>query len=277
MAANFSPPPKATGRAKSEDAAPMRAVERVAAILRTFSQREPVLSLTEVATRAGLDKNTTRRMLLALCQTGLVRRFEEDGRYGLDIGMLKFQPAVRGPRPIREIAAPFLQGLSERTRMTSFFWLTDSEGALCIERVRASDVFLDVPWSTPGTVVPLNMAAGPRVILAHLDEDARAAWLAQPQPQFTQFSQTDTALLAREAALIRERGYEIAFNDYYVGMAGLGVPVLNRGGNFVGAISVTAGSGDFEPPERMQLALAALRETATAIGLRLGPGLATTG
>ncbi|WP_301538911.1 IclR family transcriptional regulator [Pseudogemmobacter hezensis] len=255
----------------------MRAVERVAAILRTFTQREPMLSLTEVASRAGLDKNTTRRMLLALCQTGLVQRFEDDGRYGLDIGMLKFQPAVRGPRPIREIAAPFLQGLAERTKMTSFFWLTDPEGAICIERVRASDVFLDVPWSTPGTVVPLNMAAGPRVILAHLQEADRAAWLSQPQPQFTQFSQTDPIRLAEEARLIRDRGYELAFNDYYVGMAGLGVPVLNRGGIFVGAISVTSGSSDFDPPERLQATLTALRETASAIGLRLGPGLATTG
>ncbi|MBB3808056.1 IclR family transcriptional regulator [Pseudochelatococcus contaminans] len=270
------PPSSANPKSDKENAG-MRAVERVTAILQSFSMTRPMLSLTEVARATGLDKNTTRRLLIALCRTGLVRRDETEGTYGLDIGVLKLQPAVLGPRALRETAAPHLQWLAEKTGMTSFFWIPDSEGAICIDRVRASGVFLDVPWSSPGTVVPLNMAAGPRVILAHISEEARASWLARSQPQFTQFSQTDQSELLRSIERIRLHGYEVVRNDYYVGMAGLGVPALNRGGTFVGAISVTSGSSDFDDPARMQSALAAARETAAAIGLRLGPGLATTG
>jgi len=55
------------------------------------------------------------------------------------------------------------------------------------------------------------------------------------------------------------------------------VPLVNRAGGFVGSISVTTGAADFDAPERLQTVLTALRETASAIGLRLGPGLATTG
>ncbi|RJE85813.1 IclR family transcriptional regulator [Paracoccus onubensis] len=249
----------------------MRAVDRIAAILRSFSMTRPMLSLTEVAMIAGLDKNTTRRLLLALCAAGLVRRDEADGRFGLDIGILKLQPAVLGPRALRETAAPYLQWLTEQSGMTSFFWIADPDGAICIERVRASGVFLDVPWSTPGTVVPLNMAAGPRVVLAHLDDTARAAWLARTQHRFTRFTQTDPTDLLRAVARIRAEGHELILNDYYVGMGGLGVPVLDRSGAFVGAISVTSGTGEFQDPGRMQRVLAAAQETASAIGIRLGP------
>lgn len=262
-------------QAKSEsDASPestgMRAVERITSILQSFSMAQPMLTLTEVARATGLDKNTTRRLLLALSVSGLVRRDESEGTWGLDIGVLKLQPAVQGPRDLRETAAPFLQGLAERTRMTSFFWIADPEGAICIERVRANGVFLDVPWSTPGTVVPLNMAGGPRVILAHMSEEARTAWLARPQPQHTQFTETDPKILIQSAERIKAQGYELAADDYYVGMTGLGVPVLDRSGAFIGAISVTSGSGAFQEPGRETAVLAAARETAAAIGIRLG-------
>lgn len=253
------------------DAAGMRAVDRTAAILRSFSLARPRLTLTEVAAATGLDKNTARRLLLALGVAGLVRRDEADGSFALDMGVLKLQPAVLAPRALRETAAPFLQALVEQSRMTGFFWIADPEGAICIERVRASGVFLDVPWSTPGTVVPLNMAAGPRVILAHIPDRARAAWLARPQPRFTRFTQTDPAELLRAVARIRAAAHELVLNDYYVGMGGLGVPVLDRSGAFVGAVSVTSGATDFDDAGRVQAVLAAMRETATAIGIRLGP------
>lgn len=248
----------------------MRAVDRVAAIMRSFSMMHPLLSLSEVATRTGLDKNTTRRLLLALCEAGLVRR-GEDGNFGLDINVLKMQPAVLGPRALRETAAPHLQALAERSRMTAFLWVADPEGAICIERVRASGLFLDVPWSTPGTVVPLNMAGGPRVVLAHIDEAAREAWLARPQPRGTPLTQTDPAELRLAAARIRAQGHELVLNDYFLGLGGLGVPVLDRRGAFVGAVSVTSGAGEFQDPQRLGEILRATQQGATAIGLRLGP------
>lgn len=254
-----------------EEAAPnMRSVERVAAILTSFTPARPVLTLAEVAAASGLDKNTARRLLIALTRTGFVRRDETEGTYGLDMGVLKLQPAVIGPRVLRETAAPYLSWLTGETGMTSFFWLPDPCGAICLERVRAGGVFLDVPWSTPGTVVPINMAAGPRVILAHIDEQARLEWLTRPQPAGTQFSQTDPAALLWATRRIREQGYELAANDYIVGLTGLGAPILDRQGSFVGAISVTSRSADFDGRGALTRLLAAVRKTASDIGLSLG-------
>ena len=266
----------ASARVGREGAAPtMRSVERVAAILASFTPARPILTLAEVAAASGLDKNTARRLLMALAGTGLVRRDGKEGTYSLDIGVLKLQPAVIGPRVLRETAAPYLTDLTGETGMTSFFWLPDPGGAVCIERVRAGGVFLDVPWSTPGTVVPINVASGPRVILAYIDEAARRDWLARPQPASTRFSQTDPAALARAIARIREQGYEMVADDYFVGLTGLGAPIFDRQGRFVGAVSVTGRSADFDDRARLAQILDAVRETASDIGLRLGTGRST--
>lgn len=248
----------------------MRSVERVAAILMCFTMTKPLLTLTEVAQAVALDKNTTRRLLLALTRTGLVQRNEADGTYGLGMQVLKLQPAVVMPRELREIAAPYLQGLTEKTSMTSFFWLPDSDGAICIERVRASGVFLEVPWSMSGRTLPLNIAAGPRVILSYLSDKARTEWLSRPQRAFTQYSLTDTTSLLETIKRIQTQGYEIVSNDLVVGLAGLGAPVFDRQGIFVGSISVTSQSNDFDDPRLFERVLSAVQDTAGAIGVRLG-------
>jgi DNA-binding IclR family transcriptional regulator len=255
----------------------MRSVERVAAILTCFTMARPLLTLTEVAQAVDLDKNTTRRLLIALSRTGLVQRNDADGTYGLGIQVLKLQPAVVAPRELRETAAPYLQGLTEKTGMTSFFWLPDTDGAICIERVRASGVFLEVPWSASGRTLPFNIAAGPRVVLGYLDDATRTEWLSRPQPAFTQYSLTDTAALLETARRIHAQGYEIVANDLVVGLAGLGVPVFDRQGAFVGSVSVTSRSSDFDDPELLDRVLSVVRDTAAAIGVRLGEDPQSTG
>lgn len=266
-----------TGDRQENEVGGMRAVERVTAILAAFTQAAPLLTLSEVARGAGLDKNTTRRILMALCRTGLLWRSEDGGLFGLDLAILRMQPAVLPAREIRDIASPWLQRLTERTGMTSFLWIPDPGGALCLEAVRAGSQLMDVPWSSPGTLVPCNMAGGPRVVLAYRDPTSQAEWLARPQPAMTQASQTDPEALRRDVTAIRQRGWELVFDDYCVGLAGLGVPMLSRTGSFVGAISITTVCNDLRDEAQVAEVLAAVRETSAAIGVRLGPNLRLIG
>lgn len=247
-----------------------RAVGRISAILRAFTASKPTLSLTEVARATDLDKNTTRRLLLALAENGLVWRHAETGLFELDVAILKMQPAVLRPRELRETAAAFLHDLTAATGMTAFAWRPDAQGALCVERARTHGVTVDEPWSSPGSTLALNMAAGPRVILAHIEPGARADWLRKEQPAFTPLSQTDPVRLEQEAARIRAQGYECIASDFVMGLAGLGVPLFDRNGLFVGAISITGRATDFEDEERRDAMLARLREAASAIGVRMG-------
>lgn len=254
--------------ATEQEAPQMRAVERIAAILGSFSAARPALSLSDVAREAGLDKNTARRLLLALAQTGLIVR-EEDS-YGLGPAVLRMQPAVTAPRALREVSAPWLHELTKTVEMTSFAWMPDAQGALCVERASTHrTVFTAINWSSPGTVLPLNVGAGPRAILAHLPDAARAAWFARPQPAVTHLSETDPAALSEDAVRIRAEGHAFIADDFVVGLAGLGVPVFDRQGRLAGSVSVTAATHVLRDAGQFDRALTALRRVAAEIGVRL--------
>ena len=254
--------------AQPADAPQMRAVERISAVLRCFAGGSSQLPLSKIAAQAGLDKNTARRLLMALAQTGMIQR--DGDLYGLGIEVLKLQPAVLASASLREISAIQLTRLTQSSGMTSFIWIPDAAGAVCIERVRSATGLTDLTWSSPGRIIPLHLAGGPRALLAHIAPEQRAAWLAGLLIAPTPWSEGDPARIEAGLALIRKQGFSYIANDFVVGLAGLGVPVFDRQGTVVAAVSITGPVLEFERPGRFDHLCSAVRDCAAAVGIRLG-------
>lgn len=217
----------------------VRAVERAVAIMEAFSVEMPRLGLGEVAERTGLDKNTARRLLHTLEGVGWVTYAARERTYALGAGLMLVQPAVDYERRLREVAPPVLARLTAHTEATSFLWTEFRLHALCVERVRTHARLSSIRWSEPGRMMPVNCSGGPRMILAHMTPERRAEALAGPQHSFTAKSVTDPVQLARDADAIVARGWELAVDDYVIGMAGLSAPVFDGQGRFRAAISIT--------------------------------------
>lgn len=226
--------------AGSKRLVPVRAVERAVAVLQAFRPEQPRQTLTELAHATGLDKGTTRRLLHTLMACELVDHDTRSQKYALSVGMLTLANAVDKGRDLREISAPILTELSERTGATSFLFVHHQGRSLCVQRVRAAVPSFDAAWFEVGGMMPLNCGGASRVILAHLSPEEQRRALALPLPQRTPFSQTDPEQLLRAAAAIRQRGHETAIDDFYIGMCGIGVPVFDRAGGLVGAVSISS-------------------------------------
>ena len=244
----------------------VRSVERAMAILRAFSPDSAHLSLSELSRRTGLDKSTTRRLLHTLAHVELVEYDEAGLRYSLAPSILMLVPAVSYGRDLRNAAAPVLARLTEVTGATSFLWSYFRGQALCLDRVKARDLHIDAPWSAIGTRISLNCGSGPRVILAHISEEERAVVLHGHLPRHTPSTQTDPAKLQAAASIICQRGWELAVDDYVVGLAGLGVPVLDRTGTFVASISITTLTPHLATEKDRPPHLDAMLEAAAEIG-----------
>ncbi|MDJ1159182.1 IclR family transcriptional regulator [Chelatococcus sp. SYSU_G07232] len=258
-------PPRLTAR---PGVPPVRAVERAVALLRAFAPERPRLGLSELARAAGLDKGTARRLLLTLAAAGLVEFDERAQLYRLGADVLGIAAAVEAGRDLREVAAPVLTDVTEKTGATAFLWVHHDGTALCVERVRAPLLRIDATWFTVGARAFLNCGGGPRVLLAYITEEEREAALAGELPQRTPASETDPARLREAARTIRARGWELAVDDFFVGLAALGVPILDRRGAFVGALSITgltAGIVEDGRPRHLDILLGA----ATRIGEQL--------
>ena len=217
----------------------VRALERGIALLRAFGPKKPQLTLTELTKSTGLDKGTVRRLLHTLMATGLVAYDPRNVTYRLSADVLGLASAVELGRDLQEVAAPCLAELAEETRATAFLWVHHEGEALCVARARSTNPYVEAAWFNVGIRTPLNCGAGPRLILAYLDSLERALALALPLTKRTPLSQSDPDLLIREADRIRSRGWELAVDDFVVGLAAMAVPVLDAHSRFVAAVSLT--------------------------------------
>jgi DNA-binding IclR family transcriptional regulator len=228
-------------RVRTKPGVPLvRAVARAVAIPKAFASDRPKLTLTELAQIAELDKGTTRRLLHTLSVSGLVQFDETTQHYMLDASVFEMASAVQVGRDLRETASPILAEVTSHTSTAAFLWVPHEGAALCLDRVRAPMLQIDATWFAVGALAPLNCGAGPRIVLAFVSDEERERGLSGELPRRTPFSETSAAKLRKAAGAIRQRGWELAEDDFFVGLAAMGVPVFDREGSFVAALSITS-------------------------------------
>lgn len=215
--------------------ATVRAVARAFAVLRAFTPEQPDLPLADIARVAGLDKATTRRLLLTLIEEGLVRQHALSQRYSLTLGMLSIAAAVP-TGGLREESRPVMEELAHDCGVTVFLSVSEPPGALCLERVHGTDP-VHVRWWGVGQHMPWNRGAAPRLLLAYMPpEQARVALdraqSAAPLPGL------DIETLLADLPVIGRQGWAAASDDVAVGLSAIAAPVRDAAGTVLGALSV---------------------------------------
>jgi DNA-binding IclR family transcriptional regulator len=216
-----------------------------------------------LARKADLDTGTTRRLLQTLLLRGFVGHNDATGQYFLTRKVIELSSAARTDHNLKEIGARYLRELANETGATSFLWQYAEGFALCIDRVRAATPNVDAAWFAVGAKTTLNGGGGPRVMLAFLSEDEKFQALSQKLIVRTPASISNPVTLVAHAELTKTRGWDLAIDDFVVGIAGLGVPIFTRDGTLAGSISIstlTTVFGDLQKPAYLdQLRAAALQ------------------
>ncbi len=245
----------------------MRSVDRILRILRSFTPRAPQLSLTEIAAQAELDLGTTRRILLALCDAGMVAHDPGPKLYRLDLGVLELASAVMEGGDLRSRAQPVVDDIARETGNTSFFGIYRNGEALCLNRADGNAVVL-LRWWTLGGRMPMTSGAAPKLLLAHLPPDEIDSILARPILVLTPRSETDPVALRRELARIREQGHACSTDDVVLGVSSLAVPVFARSGTLAGALAIAGLSAQL-PPSAHPGQIEILRRHAERLGAQI--------
>ncbi len=213
----------------------VRAVARAFAVLRAFTPGQPDLPLADIARLAGLDKATTRRLLLTLIEEGLVRQHPLSQRYALTLNMLSIAAAVP-TGGLREESRPVMEELARHCGVTVFLSVADPPGALCLERVHGSDP-VHVRWWGVGQHMPWNRGAAPRLLLACMPPGQARLALDRAQSAAPLPGLDIKGLLAGLPAILRQ-GWAVASDDVAVGLSAIAVPLRDAGGTVLGALSV---------------------------------------
>ncbi len=212
---------------------------RTLQVLLAFGKPPHRFGLSDLLLVTPFEKNQLYRSLRTLEAAGFIVA-DSSGRYTVTpvVNVLSAASAHGRPLTLVEVASPHLDALAEETGEAINLNVLAGEQAVCLDRresphrVRLASVL--------GQAYPLHAGAGPKAILAFLDEELRAQVLRKLDgyPSYTSTTQRDPALLARELELTRERGYSISDGDFDENAKGIGAPIFDGPGQVVGAISI---------------------------------------
>ncbi|MCJ9713085.1 IclR family transcriptional regulator, partial [Bordetella hinzii] len=241
-------------------------LSRAFGVLRVLAEAQGErLRLTDIAARTGQAPATAHRVLQALIQEDMVEQPPQSKAYQLSVAFFALA-ASAGNRhsTLREICRPALLRLSGMLNDTVFLLVRHGFDAVCLDRI-------DGPFPVRshtgdiGGKVPLGLGQAGLILLARLPEAEREEIIRFNIPRLRHLGFMDEIS-------VRVRLNECLAHDYalstgpalYPGTMGLAVPITDRSGTVVAALSVAAPSERMSA-ERLPMIVQMLRKEASQI------------
>ncbi|GIH29610.1 IclR family transcriptional regulator [Acrocarpospora phusangensis] len=241
----------------------IEALARGLDVIRSFRPRQPEMTLTEVATAAGLARPTARRILLTLEELGYVRAGR--GGFMLTPRVLELGVAYVRSQGLWEIARPHLETLVAQTNESCSIAQLDGSDIVYVARVAVPKI---VTLSVSiGTRFPALQTSLGKVLLAALPPERVDAVLAEPsrsgiEPCWEPAPEERRAML-RE---VRATGWAITDQQLAPGIRSVAVPLRDGHGQVIAAVNVNANAAETSLEKLTEQHLPALLRAAGAIG-----------
>lgn len=234
----------------------MRSVGRALAVLECFSASTPQLSLQEIATRLGLPKSSTFRLVNFLEELDFLVRLENQ-KYTLSLKIARIGELARTFLDVRQAARPMMQELASiSNESVTLFALTGHEFT-CLE-VCAVSAPLMVLYR-PGQRSPLTLGAASLVLMAYLPENALRDVLHTVARRVRHSRRELQSILAH----VRKQQYAVSHGGAFPGISALSVPVFSLDANAQYSLNIVM------PTVRARGRIAPLLEHLRVSGVKL--------
>jgi IclR family transcriptional regulator, acetate operon repressor len=237
--------------------APNSVLERVFAILNSFSTEGPELTLAELASRTAIPKSTVHRLTKILVEQRLLIR--TDNGFGLGIRLFELGELVGERRELRDASLPFLEELFELTHETIHLGVLDGNEVLYFVKIVGYRAF-PLPTRTGGRW-PVYASALGKVLLAFGPADPLQILSSAALKPLTPYTIVDPLRLQRELDIVRRVGTAIESQEAVLGNACVAAPIFDSAGNPVAAVSVSGPPLRLRPAQRAPI----VRRTAAKI------------
>ncbi len=205
------PPAAATAPKPNRDKEGVAAVGRALAIVAAFDERNPRLTLAELAKRTGLYKSTILRLSVSLDRAGFLTR-DSDGAFRIGPAALKAGHLYQAAFKLGDVALPILRKLTEETGETASLYVREKDVRVCLHRIESNHVVRSIVRE--GDRRPLGKGATGKALLA-----------AEGQgPEYDK---------------LRAEGYITSLGEVTPESAAIAVPVYGADGRVVAAIALS--------------------------------------
>lgn len=247
-----------------EDRLFVRSAARAMQVLSAFHQASGPLSLSEIATRAGIDRSAAQRLVHTLTVLGYVRRSADDRGYLPGIRLLDHTLDLLRLDPVVQKATPVLLELRKTIRERVDFSLYDETRLIYALRMQSKR---ETFYATlVGHSVPTYCTGGGRAVLAALPEaEARDILMRVALHKYTAKTETDPDAIMAQVRKVRSDGYAVVVDEFVQGEVAIGVAITRRDGLPLGAIHVAGSLSEWTPEDFVRHAAPLATEAARAI------------
>ncbi|MFN8449049.1 MAG: IclR family transcriptional regulator [Anaerolineae bacterium] len=125
--------------------------------------------------------------------------------------------------------------------------------------------------ATLRTVVPVNLSACGKVLVAHLPDGERETFLQKaPLVAQTRKSVVEPDRFAEELEMVRTQGYALDHEEYARGIGCVAAPIWDYRQQIVGAIGITGHVAEYNDPDRLAQLIGWVESAARAVSTRMG-------
>ncbi|GGO61051.1 IclR family transcriptional regulator domain-containing protein [Nonomuraea cavernae] len=240
----------------------IEALARGLDVIRVFRPGRPVMSLTEVATAAGLARPTARRILLTLQELGYARA--EQGGFALTPRVLELGVSYVRSMGLWDVARPHMERLVAQTHESSSIAQLDGSDIVYVARVAVPKI---VTLSVQiGTRFPALQTSLGKVLLAGLPPAEVPRVLAEPsrsgiEPRWRPAAEERDAVLRG----VRAKGWALTDEQLALGIRSVAAPLRDGLGNVVAALNVNAHAAETSMEQLTDEYLPLLLKAAGAI------------
>lgn len=260
-------------RAASEQADDARAsgmLSRAFAVIRALAAAQADgARVTQLAKSVGLTQGTTHRILHALIAEGAVEQDEQSKRYRLGLDFFALAALAGNPGGLRTLCRPSLLRLCASLGETIFLLAKSGFDAVCLDICEGPFPIRSFTSDIGGRIA-LGVGQGSLAILAFLPEAEREEIIRFNVPRIRGYGVLDEVYLRTEIERVRQLGYAGRNSGVLDGMAGVAVPILDRAGTAIAALSVGTLASRLNE-ERLPMIVELLKRQADAIGPLANP------
>ena len=244
MDASIRPRPKAKAqppRAGAKgDRHNIQSVDRALFLLETIAEVGGEATLTELATRTGLNISTCHHLLATLIQRGFAakvpgRRLYALGSRILDLGHACLQ--VDLPRR----AQPYLEAVNRSTGETVHLAGLQGDAVITLA-VREARHAVRVDTGKVGRLAAPHATSIGKAMLAWLPEGETCRILGQGMKRFTDHTITELPAFLEALRAVRRDGYALDREEYLPGVICIGAAIRDQAGTVIGGISASTPS-----------------------------------
>ncbi len=241
MDATIQPGPGTTVRPPSRstkaDRHSIQSVDRALFLLETIAEAGGEATLTDLATRTGLNISTCHHLLATLIKRGFAAKVQGRRLYTLGARILYLgHTCLQVDLPRR--AQPYLEAINSATGETVH--LAGLQGNTVITlAVREAQHAVRVGSGKVGKVEAPHATAIGKAMLAWLPEDEMRRILGDEMKRFTANTITEFSDFIEALRVVRRNGYAIDREEFLPGVICVGAAIRDQAGTVIGAISAS--------------------------------------